>query len=53
MNSALRNLKALGELAAGNTAFGLQQQQRGEESICLHEKNLPFRTNFFILPNQL
>jgi hypothetical protein len=36
MDGALGDLEAIGELAAGDAAFGLKEEERGEESVGLH-----------------
>ena len=47
MDGALGDLEAVGELAAGDAAFGLEEEERGEESVGLHGRSvIPF-INFF------
>jgi hypothetical protein len=37
MNRTFRYLQALGQLASGKAAIGLQQQQGGEQAVGAHE----------------
>jgi len=47
MDGALGDLEAVGELAAGDAAFGLKEEKRGEESVGLHGRvETPFLRTF-------
>jgi hypothetical protein len=48
MDGALGDLEAVGELAAGDAAFGLEEEKRGKETVGLHGRVLALSSNFFL-----
>jgi hypothetical protein len=49
MDGALGDLEAVGELAAGDAAFGLEEEKRGKETVGLHGRVLALSSNFFYI----